>query len=194
MNKNLFLTVAPLALLFAATSAFGHPGHLQAHAGFASGFAHPLGGLDHLLAMTVVGLWAAQLGGRAIWAVPLSFLGVMALGAALALNGIVPPVIEAGIASSLLLLGLLVAWAGRLPTIAAMALTGLFALFHGAAHGGELPAIANPVWYAVGFLSATALLHAAGIALGLVAQRRAPNLARIAGAATALAGVALLIG
>jgi urease accessory protein len=195
MNKNIpTRIVAAIACAAFATTAFAHPGHNAGHGAFVAGLLHPWTGADHLLAMIVVGIWAAQLGGRAIFAVPASFLAVMTLGAILAIDGIAPPAIEAGIAASLLALGLLVVWAKRLPVAAAMGLTGLFALFHGAAHGSELPELADPALYAAGFLAATAMLHALGVAMGLAMQHRAPQLARAAGAATALAGVAFLLG
>ena len=184
------------ALSVLAANVYAHPGH-TAYGGLLAGFAHPLSGVDHLLAMIAVGVWAAQLGGRALWAVPLAFVSVMALGAAAAMTahaGIAAGVIESGVAASLLALGLLVFRAQRLPLAAAVALVGVFAWFHGAAHGGELPETADPLDYAIGFLAATALLHGAGIVFGTLAQRHAPRLGRVGGAATAIAGIALLIG
>lgn len=178
-------------LLVIAAPAHAHPGH-DAAGGFGAGLLHPLLGLDHLMAMLVVGLWAAQLGGRALWAVPASFLLLMVGGAALAMQGIAVPQVEAGIVASLVTLGLLVAAAGRVPMVAAMALTGTFALFHGAAHGQELPTLANPLSYALGFAAVTAALHAAGAAAGLALARH-PLPARLAGAATAATGVFLAL-
>ncbi|NGY03144.1 HupE/UreJ family protein [Solimonas terrae] len=183
-------SLAALILLTTALPALAHPGHDGASAGFVAGFLHPLLGLDHLLAMTVVGVWAAQLGGRATWLVPCSFVALMAIGGLAATQGYVPPHVEAGIAASLLVLGLLVALRRRLPMPAAMGLVALFALFHGAAHGQELPSLANPGLYAIGFVTTTASLHVAGIALGRVSQRGAGTLARVAGALTAAAGLA----
>lgn len=181
-------------LLAAAAPAFAHPGHDAATAGFAAGLLHPLLGLDHLLAMLVVGIWAAQLGGRARALVPASFVALMALGGLAAMNGYAPPRIEAGIAASLLVLGLLVTLRGRLPVAAAMALTAAFALFHGAAHGLELPRLAAPGAYAFGFGLATAALHGAGLLIGLRSQRGAGPAARAAGLLTAAAGLASALG
>ena len=169
----------------AAAHTFGAEG-----AGFAAGLSHPLFGADHLLAMVAVGLWAAQLGGRAIWQVPAAFVVALAAGALLAFAGVGLPVVEPGIMASVLVLGLLVAGAVRLPAAASMALVGLFALCHGHAHGAEMPAAANPPLYGLGFLLATAVLHALGLALGFVAARQAaPAAARYAGAAIAAAGL-----
>ncbi|WP_028079714.1 HupE/UreJ family protein [Solimonas soli] len=178
-----------LALLAAAAPAFAHPGHDLPGAGFVAGLLHPLSGFDHLLAMIAVGVWAAQLGGRARWMVPLAFVTVMAIGAATALAGFAPPHVEAGISASLLVLGLFVATAGRLPLAAALALTGAFAFCHGAAHGSELPALADPLLFAAGFMLATALLHGAGLGIGYAAQRRHHWLARAAGVLTAAGGL-----
>lgn len=162
------------ALLLAATlPAYAHPGHQPASAGLIAGLIHPLLGADHLLAMLMVGIWAAQLGGRARWLLPASFIALMGIGAAAAMLGHAPPRIDAGIAASLLVFGLLVALRGRLPLPAALTLTAVFALFHGAAHGLELPVLARPGAYALGFLGATAALHAAGVALGISARRGA---------------------
>jgi urease accessory protein len=158
---------------------------------------HPLGGLDHLLAMVAVGLYAALLGGRALWLVPATFVGVMALGGALGAAGYPLPHVETGIALSVIVLGLAVALRANLPTLAAMALAGLFAIFHGHAHGAEMPADAAAVSYSAGFMLATALLHGAGIAIGLAAGRlaeRGSRAIRLAGGAVALAGVVILAG
>ncbi|NKF23047.1 HupE/UreJ family protein [Solimonas marina] len=179
-----------VALLAFAAPALAHPGHDPASAGFVAGLLHPLLGIDHLLAMTIVGVWAAQLGGRALWLLPTSFVTLMAVGGIAAMNGFVPPHIEAGIAASLLVLGVLVAMRGQMPTPAAMSLTAAFALFHGAAHGQELPSLASPAAYAIGFVLATAALHGAGLGIGLASRRHHGHVARLAGALTAAAGVA----
>ena len=169
----------------AAAHTFGAEG-----AGFATGFGHPLLGLDHLLAMVAVGLWAAQLGGRALWQVPAAFAVTLATGAGLALAGVALPAVEPGILASLMVLGLLVAFAVRLPSGGAMALVTLFAVWHGHAHGAEMPTAASPVLYGLGFVLATCLLHAAGVALGWGARRvLLPSLARWAGAAVAAVGL-----
>jgi len=187
--------IAAAAILVAIPgAALAHPGHDAG--GFAHGVMHPLGGLDHVLAMVAVGLYAALLGGRALWLVPATFVGVMAIGGAVGAAGYPLPYTEIGIALSVIVLGLAVALRASLPTLAAMALVGLFAIFHGHAHGAEMPADAAAVSYATGFMLATALLHGAGIAIGLAAGRLAERggwrVAQVAGGAMALAGVALL--
>ena len=157
------------------------------------GLAHPLGGLDHLCAMLAVGLWAAQTGGRALWAVPLTFVGVMTLGGMLPLLDIGLPFVEPGIVLSVLLLGVLIAAAVRLPLWLGSSMVGLFALWHGHAHGAEMPENASGIGYALGFMLATASLHLAGIGFGLGMQRLArERLVRFAGAGIALCGVYLV--
>lgn len=174
-----------------------HPGHAL-QAGFASGFAHPWTGLDHLLAMTAVGLFAAGLGGRALWAVPLSFAGLVAVGGVLGLGGLPLPFVETMIALSVVLFGLAVATRKRWPIAGAMAFVAAFAVFHGYAHGAEAPAAVSAGSFGLGFVVATGTLHLAGIALGRMAAALPPPLARRAeqagGAAIALAGAALLAG
>jgi len=164
----------------ASAPALAHPGHPLADLGLLSGLLHPLLGLDHLLTMLVVGIWAAQLGGRARLWVPASFLALMAVGAGLAGMGWVPPHLESGIAASLVVGGLLVAAALRVSMLPAAALVGVFAVFHGAAHGAELPAAASPLLYGAGFLLATGALHLAGGLIG-TAQSRVWTLAARAG-------------
>jgi urease accessory protein len=157
-------TIAVVALALAPAA--------QAHiisaqgGGFGAGFAHPFTGLDHMLAMIAVGLWAAQLGGRARWAVPLAFMGAMTVGAGLALAGVRLPMVETGIASSVLVLGLMIAFAARLPVVVSAVLVGAFAVFHGHAHGNELPQAASEALYGAGFLLATGALHVFGLSLG----------------------------
>lgn len=165
------------------------------HMDFATGFGHPLGGLDHVLAMVAVGLWAAQLGGRALWLVPLTFVLTMAVGGLFGFLGIALPMVETGIAGSVLILGVLVALASRLPLAASMALVGVFALFHGYAHGAEMAAESSALWYSLGFMLATALLHGAGIGVGLAARNGvSARLVRLGGAAIAASGALLLVG
>jgi urease accessory protein len=166
-----------------------------AHDHFTAGFAHPFGGLDHLLAMIAVGLWAAQLGGRALWAVPAAFVAMMAVGGAAAMTGMALPNVELGITGSLLVLGaLILAWA-KLPVWAGVALVGFFAVFHGHAHGAEMPAETTALGYAAGFVLATALLHGIGLAAGLYMQRGVSAwLVRLGGAGVATAGIVLMIG
>jgi urease accessory protein len=188
MNRKLLLPLLALAL---PTLAHAHPGAGHVH-GFSDGIAHPILGLDHLLALLAVGLWAAQLGGRALWAIPASFVGVMALGGILAMAGLHLPMVETGILTSVLLLGILVAFAIRPPLWAGAAVVGFFALFHGFAHGAEMPDQASSFLYATGFILATAGLHAVGIGLGIAAKKLpfAPAL-RIAGALILVGGVVL---
>jgi urease accessory protein len=191
MKLTRFIALAALAFPLLAQAHPGHDGH-ELTWDFATGAAHPLSGWDHLLAMIAVGLWAAQLGGRSRWLVPAAFVGVMTVGAVLGHYGLALPGVEQGIAASLLILGLLIAAAVRLPTAAGMAIVGLFALFHGVAHGAEMPATAGGLTYGAGFVAATVLLHAIGLGLGL-ALRNQPKIARIAGGAVALAGAAAFV-
>jgi urease accessory protein len=157
--------------------------------GFSSGVQHPMSGLDHVLAMLAVGVWGAQLGVPAVWLLPVTFPMVMAGGGMLALMGVALPGIEIGIAASAIALGCMVCQEARPPVWAAMVLVGFFAIFHGHAHGTELPAGANGLLYSVGFVLGTGCLHAVGIAIGLVYRWRAGQLAlRVAGAAVAVAG------
>jgi urease accessory protein len=172
-----------------APSAFAHT--FGAHGmGLVAGLSHPLLGLDHLLAMTAVGLWAAQLGGQALWRIPLAFVTSMAAGALLGAYGLTLPGVEAGIAVSVLLLGLLIAAAARLPIAAGMGLVALFALFHGHAHGLEMPQAAAPWGYGLGMLLSTALLHGLGVLAGIKVRQ---NFLRLAGPAISLAGLGLVI-
>jgi urease accessory protein len=175
--------------LVVACGAQAHP--LHESGGWGAGFAHPFLGWDHLLAMMAVGLWAAQLGGRALWALPLTFVSIMAGGALLALNGVALPHVESGVAASVLALGLLVAFAARLRLGAGVALVASFALFHGYVHGDELPAMASAWNFAAGFVVATALLHVAGIGIARGVQARA---VQVAGGCVALFGLSLLAG
>jgi urease accessory protein len=170
-----------------------HTGHGDT-SGFSHGFLHPVNGLDHVLAMLAIGLWAAQIGGRALWAVPATFVSVMALGGALGAAGVAIPFVEPGIVASVLVLGLLIAFAVRVPLAASVPLVGLFAIFHGYAHGAEMPITASGLEYGLGFLLATAGLHALGIGLGLaIARFSAAPLVRFAGGAIAAAGIALAV-
>ena len=199
MTSRLASLPARLALVtamgLAATPALAHPGHAPA-AGLSQGFLHPLGGLDHVLAMVAVGLIAARIGGRALVLVPLSFLGMMAVGSALGVAGIGLPFVEIGIALSVVVLGAALALRPALPVAAAMALVGAFAMFHGHAHGAEMPETGSGLAYGLGFLGATALLHAVGLGLGLSAGRLVQSFTalRVTGAGLALAGLGLLAG
>ncbi|MEO5614632.1 MAG: HupE/UreJ family protein [Cypionkella sp.] len=175
-----------LALLLAPSVALAHPGH---GFGLHAGFLHPFTGTDHLLAMAGVGLWAAILGGQARWALPAGFLGMMTLGGAWAMNlglGPAAAAVEPAILASVILLGAVVALALRAPLVLALPLVGLFGLAHGAAHGAEM--VGNGLAFSAAMLTATALLHGAGLGLGLALNGR---IARALGGATALAGLAL---
>ena len=184
--------LAAAALLLSPALAFAHPGH--GDNGLLAGISHPLGGLDHLLAMLAVGLWAAQQHGAARWVLPCTFVASMLMGGLLGFEGLNLPALEGAIAASVLALGLAVALAVRPPLGLAMAATALFALCHGVAHGLELPDMSSPWTYAMGFVAATALLHAAGYALVRVLPRAAAPLVRVAGAISAATGAWLLAG
>lgn len=187
------ITLAFAALAATTAPAFAHLDPLE-HDSFMAGLSHPLFGLDHILVMIAVGLWAAQIGGRAMWAVPAAFVATMAVGFGLAVSGIALPFVEPAILASVVALGLLVAMAVRLDTVASAAIVAVFALFHGHAHGGELGA-AGALQFGAGFVIATTLLHAAGIGLGLTVARLSGGMAaRILGGLTALAGLVLAFG
>lgn len=178
--------IALAALALAAPSiAQAHPG-LHMH-GFGDGLAHPLTGLDHLLAMVAVGFWAATLGGGARWLVPAAFVSVMMLGALAGVAGLQLPNVEYAIAASVVALGLLVAFDVSVPAPAAAALVGLFAAFHGFAHGAEAPVGQSFLLFGAGFAIMTAILHAVGLGLG--ALRFSGAVRRIGGLAVAGAGV-----
>ena len=187
--------------LFAPHYAFAHVG-MHGGAGFtadfASGATHPLAGLDHMLAMILTGILAWQLGGRALWLVPGSFVIVIAVSGVLGAVGVAMPFVEAGIALSLVGLGAVVAFGVRLPTVLAMGVVGLFAIFHGYAHGVEMPESAAGLSYGLGFISTTALLHRAGISVGAVAHRAnafwAAVVTRAASGAAACVGGMLFVG
>ncbi len=190
MPKRSLIT---LAITLAATlPAFAHLDPVE-HGSLAAGFSHPLFGLDHILVMVAVGLWAAQQGGRAVLAVPAAFVGTMAIGFAAALAGVPLPFVEPVILASVIFIGIAIALALPIPTGAVAALVGFFAFFHGHAHGGELGA-AGAWQFATGFVLATGLLHAIGIGAGLLFSRVSGRLlTRIAGAATALGGLYLTL-
>lgn len=192
------LTLAATLLpTLAPTLAFAHTGVGHA-SGLLHGFGHPIFGLDHVLAIVAVGIFAWQLGGRAIWLVPLTFVAVMAAGGALGVAGIDIPYVETGIALSVIILGAVVALGVRAPVAVATGLVGLFAIFHGHAHGAEMPADTSGLTYAIGFMLGTALLHLTGLALGYgigaVGDRSGKLAVRGAGAAIAIAGVGIVTG
>ncbi len=185
------LVLSSLIVLLPA-SAYAHP-VIGRGAGFLNGFVHPLGGLEHVLVMFAVGLWAYQIGGKALWAVPAAFVTVMLLGCFLGIMGLYIPFVEGGIITSLLVLGLLIAAAARLPLAAGMAIVAVFALFHGHAHGTEMPFSVSGLSYGAGFAVATALLHTSGIVSGAFFNKRlGALLIRYSGAAIAAAGVYLV--
>lgn len=161
--------------------------------GFTSGFLHPLTGLDHITAMMAVGLWGAFLGETAIWVLPVVFPVVMSLGGVLGVLGVPLPGVETGIALSCLTLGIVVAFALRPPLWVAAVIVGTFAIFHGHAHGAEMPKAANAITYAVGFVVATGLLHLSGIAFGLLTRWPiGQKLVRVGGVAIAVIGLGFL--
>jgi urease accessory protein len=192
------------ALVLSTGAAMAHPGHGgHDEASFAYGFMHPIGGLDHLLAMVAVGLLAYLLaeragGNRPLWLVPAAFVGMMAIGGILGVYGIGLPLVELGIGLSIVAIGLAAALGSNLPVAGAMALVGFFALFHGHAHGTEMPGDSSGLAYGLGFMIATALLHGAGIAAGFAIAKLAggngATVARAGGGLVALAGVAIVAG
>lgn len=196
MVRTLASAVLAFTLLIPAI-AFAHTGQ-GAIGGFAQGFAHPIFGIDHVLAMIAVGLFAGQLGDRALWLVPAAFVGVMALGGALGVAKVAVPAVEIGIALSVVVLGAVVAFGLKAPVPLAMLLVGVFAVFHGHAHGMEMPEAAAGLTYGVGFMLATALLHGAGIGLGLVATKaieaKGALLVRGVGGAMSVFGLVVLAG
>lgn len=190
MLKRLSVTTAVVAAT--AAPAFAHLDPTE-HGSFLAGISHPLSGADHMLAMIAVGLWAAQLGGRARWTVPAAFVSLMTLGFVLAMAGAPLPVVEPAILASVIGLGLLVALAVHVPAAISAALVGFFALFHGHAHGGELGA-ATAFPFGLGFILATAFLHAVGIGLGMIAGGRHRTIARLLGMLTVAGGAWLAFG
>lgn len=183
--------VIPSLLILVPNLAYAHVG-IGVASGWTHGMLHPFTGLDHLCAMIAVGLWAQQLGGRALLLAPLTFVSVMASGGLLGMNAIMLPFIEGGILASLLVLGVLIAAAIRLPLIASLTLVGFFALFHGYAHGAEMPRSASGLSYALSFMLSTAALHLTGIGMAtLLAKTGHVQWLRLAGASIALTGGAL---
>jgi urease accessory protein len=189
--------MAPIAVAVAvlpalSSAAFAHAGFHAA--GFADGLAHPFSGLDHVLAMVAVGLWASQLGRPAYWLLPASFPVVMALGAVAGANGMPLPWVEIGIAASVIVLGAAIALSLKPSLLVSTALIAAFALLHGHSHGAELPQSASALAYGAGFIAATLALHAIGLAFGAWSSRPAALFAtRTAGAAIAAVGAVLLV-
>ena len=184
--KN-YRTIALTALCLFAGTASAHTGS-HTVTGFVSGLTHPLLGLDHLLAMVAIGLWAAQQGGRALWAVPAAFVSAMGLGGELAWAGLSLPYVETGIAASVLVLGLLIATQRQWAVTVGMVIAAGFALFHGYAHGLEMPQTTSPALYALGFVLATLGLHGLGMAGSLIGRRAV----QVTGAGIAVTGLALI--
>lgn len=198
-TKTALRTSAFAIAALAAGSALAHPGHpdsmMSASMSFGAGFSHPFSGIDHLLAMLAVGLWAAQNKRSALWVLPLAFPLMMVIGALLAFAGLQIPAAETGIAASVAVLGLLIAFAVKMPLWGSTLVVSLFALFHGYAHGSELPHGSSAAMYGLGFVLATALLHAAGLGLGLFAGKQmADRVVRIGGIGIAAVGAYLLAG
>ncbi|MBK1670948.1 urease accessory protein [Rhodovibrio sodomensis] len=189
--------IAFLATALSATSALAHTGAMTA-GGFLTGFLHPIGGLDHVLAIVTVGLLAFHVGGRATWLVPASFVGMMVVGGALGAAALALPLVEFGIVLSVVVLGAMVASGRAMPAVLAIAVVGAFAVFHGHAHGTEMPGAASGMAYGLGFVLATALLHAAGLLAGYGLARLGPvsgaRLVRVTGGAAACAGLLLFAG
>jgi len=193
-NRNMLKTTRWIggSMIFAASGvALAHVGD-HGGAGIASGLAHPFMGLDHLLAMVAVGVLAVQLGGRHLWALPATFVTAMAAGAAAGVYGIALPQVEGMVALSVLVLGMLVAISASAKWQWPVALVALFALFHGHAHGTEMPALTSPWLYFAGFLAATAILHGIGVTAGAALKAR-PAILRTGGIAVSLAGAWLLV-
>jgi urease accessory protein len=195
--KRSLLRLTVLALGLAPTAALAHVG-MGSTSGFVHGFMHPLSGLDHQLAMILVGVFAYQLGGRALWLVPLTFITVMALGGFLGVAGVPIPFVEVGIALSVIVLGAIVAFGVKAPLAVAMGAVGLFAIFHGHVHGSEMPLDMSGAVYGAGFMLATAVLHAVGIGsgflIGMTSRSLGKKVYRLAGGLASVAGVALLAG
>jgi len=197
MSRAAFRLIVTGALVVAPGVAFAHPGH-GADGGLLAGFLHPFSGIDHLLAMTAVGLLAAHLGGRALWAVPAAFVALMTLGGILGAAGVSLPFVETAVALSVAVFGLLILSGMSPPVLAVMSLVGAFALFHGHAHGAEMPIGGSLPVYGIGFVTATALLHGFGITLGLatraIGEAKRRRVMQACGAAIGLVGTGLVFG
>lgn len=192
-RAELAAAISTAAILFVEPASAHSVG--ASAAGFGAGFLHPLTGLDHLLAMVSVGIWGAELGMPAIWLLPIAFPLIMAVGGALGVIGLPLPAGELLIALSVVVLGMMIAWARRPPLWAALTIVGVFAVAHGHAHGVELPVAADALAFTVGFVVATGLLHLAGIAIGLVTRWQSGVVAvRSCGWCVALAGCYFVYG
>jgi urease accessory protein len=191
MSNKIIKVIGFLMLLVTAPFAEAHTGLLQNS--FISGLSHPLLGLDHLLAMLAIGIWAGRTGGKARWSMPLLFISLLAVSATMSQGLSSMLLIENGIAVSLLLLGLFIVFAIKLPTLIGMMAVSLFAVFHGVAHGAEWPLAVSPVWYVSGFVFSTALLMGAGVKTGAMNTERLQLLTRAAGILIASAGGWMLL-
>jgi urease accessory protein len=192
-SKSFHAVVMTAAVVLAAQVAQAHPGH-GAGVGLSAGLAHPFSGIDHIMAMLAVGMLATQIGGKMLWGLPTTFVALMVGGGLLNVAGIPVPWVEQGLMASVLVLGLMVAAAGRFPTTASLSLVGFFAIFHGFAHAAEAHKGTSMLGYALGFVVATAMLHAIGIGLGLAAGKLASKqLVRWAGVAVAVCGLLLCL-
>lgn len=198
MTRKKIFQSTMLAFLFAAIPSvvYAHDGTNLPLGGFLSGLVHPVLGYDHLLAMLSVGILSAQIGGRAIWTVPATFVSVMAVGGILGLIDIGLTTTELGIAVSLVILGLVIAAERRISVLVAMIGVGFFAIFHGYAHGSEVPKTAEPFLYALGFLTGTALIHITGVVIGDIARHyeRGKIVLRVGGALIAVIGILFIFG
>jgi urease accessory protein len=191
MRLSIAKILSSTVFLLASGAALAHPSHEHASS-FMAGFYHPVGGFDHLLAMLAIGLWASSLGGRALWAIPTVFVITMLAGGGLAVAGLSVPFVEQGILLSVIILGALVLFAKRLSTAVCVVVAASFALFHGAAHGMEMPLNADGLHYALGFAVATAGLHVVGLGFGQwMAKMGTPLVTRMSGSVIATAGLLL---
>lgn len=178
-------------LLMLNISLFAHTGVHEA-SGFSAGFSHPIGGADHVLAMVAVGLWAAMIGGRATWIVPVGFVSMMSVGAFMGIGGLEVSFVEEAILASVIAMGVLIAFGIKFNVVLSTVIVGVFAFFHGVAHGAEMPLNASGFEYGIGFIIATTILHIVGIAIGIALERFSKrSISQVAGGAIALSGVAL---
>ncbi len=194
-SRRLVFAIAAATLLALVASSVPVHAHVQTGeaSGFLTGVGHPVSGLDHVVAMIAVGLWGVQLGAPALWLLPVTFPMMMALGGLVGLLGVPLPGLEVGIAASAVVLGLVVMFALRPPLAVAVALVAVFAIFHGHAHGTELPPGQSALLYSMGFVVATGCLHGVGIAIGVIHRWRwGQTLLRAVGAVVALAGIVFM--
>lgn len=194
--RGMNVVLIAIAISLIPSTVYAHEGGNLPLGGFLSGLVHPVLGYDHLLAMLSVGIVSAQIGGRAIWTVPATFVIVMAFGGVLGFIDIGLTITEIGIALSLVILGSIIASERRLPVTLTMIGVGFFAIFHGYAHGSEMPQTAQPFTYALGFLTGTALIHITGVVIGDISKRyqRGPQVLRFGGGFIALIGLLFVFG